>query len=282
MTGQASCYTIISSDVPLLRRCVENARERAGIEHEWIVVGWSPTDGILAECDRLGVRCVPMKLPESPGPEAHPEQRTAWFIRCLYQAWNAGYEHSTSKWVARLGSDQYFSKNWLANLLACAERHGDRSIYDMTTVESPVAKRSRHEIRDWGTTPGEFDEVGRQRFDSWANDLAYRMRSNPTVRGDMCDLWYNHPTRGRQRRSDGCSWLQTRDLWSEFGPMPDAVMHGVSPDVAYRDAIQDAGVSSYLCLTASTYHLVAGESRDIQGHSKVVAWHGAQKLRNPF
>jgi len=264
VTALATAYTIISRDCQLLRWCIENARERAGVEHEWVVVGWSPTDGILRECDALDVRCVPLDLPQPPGPDAHPEQRTAWFIRCLYACWNAGYEHSTTKWVARMGSDQAFSKDWLKNLLACAERHGDRAVYHTNTIESPVAKRSRHEIHDWGSTPKEFQDKGRDRFDNYANDLAWRMRSTPTVLGSECSLWYDHPTRGRQRRADGCSWLMTKDLWREFGPMNDRVVNGVAPDVEFMDRIYDAGVPGYLCLTSSTYHNVRGESREVQ------------------
>ena len=263
--SETTCYTVISRDATLLGWCVENARERAGAPHEWIVIGWDPTDDILAECDRLGVRCVAMQMQPMPSDRSHPESRTAVFVANLYKAWNAGMEHATTKWVARMGSDQAFSKGWLTNLLACAERHGERAIYDVNTVESPVARHSRHMIRDWGSTPDEFEDRGRQRFDSWANDLAHRFVSNPTVRGDLCDLWYNHPTRGRQRRSDGVTWLQTKALWEEFGPMNDRVVDGVAPDVAYRDRLQDAGVPSYLCLTATSYHLVKGESRDIQG-----------------
>jgi len=264
VTSTVSAYTIISRDAELLRWCVENARLRAGVEHEWVVIGWSPTDAILRECDALGVRCVPLQMPDPPGPDAHPEQRTAWFIGCLYRAWNQGYESASTKWVARMGSDQFFSKDWLKNLLACAERRGERAVYHTTTIESPVAKRSRHEIRDWGTTPGEFDERGRDRFDLYADDLAWRYRSDPTVLGSECDLWYNHPTRGRQRRADGGTFLMTRDLWSEFGPMPLVVKNGVAPDVAFIDAILDGGVPNYLCRTSVVYHTVRGESRDIQ------------------
>ena len=264
MIVPVTAYTIISRDVELLRWCVENARLRAGLEHEWVVIGWGPT-AILRECDALGVRCVPLQMPPPPGEGAHPEQRVAWFICCLYRAWNAGYEHATTQWVARMGSDQFFNRDWLKNLLACAERHGERAVYHTNTIESHVAKRSRHEIRDWGATPAEFEERGRRFFDAFADDLAYRFRSCPTVPGSECDLWYSHPTRGRQRRADGCTWLQTKALWEEFGPMNDRVVNGVAPDVAYMDRLYDAGVPGYLCQTASSYHLVRAESKHIQG-----------------
>lgn len=259
-----TCYTMVGDNVEILDWCTRNASDRAGAEHSWIVVNWKRSETVESYCAKHGHELV--RLPEFvPLPAgAHPEQKTAAFIRSLYAGFNAGYEHATTKWVARMGSDQFFSQGWLKALLACAERHGERAVYHCTTVESPVAKRSRHEIRDWGTTPQEFDAEGRQRFDSWANDLAHRFVNNPTVRGDLCDLWYNHPTRGRQRRPDGVTWLQTKALWNEFGPMNDRVVDGVAPDVAYMDRIYDAGVPGYLCLTASSYHVVRGESREVQ------------------
>ena len=259
-----TCYTLIGDSVDLLRWCVDSASERAGAPHEWTIVNWKESAAVAGYCADRGHRVVVLRPAPLPGLGAHPEQRTAAFIKSLYAAFNAGYEHSSTKWVARMGSDQFFSKDWLKNLLACAERHGERAVYHTTPIESPVAKRSRHEIRDWGTTPGEFDERGRDRFDLYADDLAWRYRSDPTVLGSECDLWYNHPTRGRQRRADGGTFLMTRDLWSEFGPMPLVVKNGVAPDVAFIDAILDGGVPNYLCRTSVVYHTVRGESRDIQ------------------
>jgi len=259
-----TCYTLVGDNVDLLRWCVDNAAARAGVSHEWTIVNWKESAAVAAYCADHGHRLVVLRPDPLPEAGAHPEQRTAAFIKSLYAAFNAGYEHSTTKWVARMGSDQFFSKDWLKNLLACAERHGDWAVYHTNTIESPVARRSRHEIHDWGTTPAEFQDKGRDRFDNYANDLAWRMGSAPTVLGSECSLWYDHPTRGRQRRADGVSWLQTRSLWEEFGPMNDRVVNGVAPDVEYQDRITDAGVPSYLCLTATSYHLVRGESREIQ------------------
>ena len=261
--SEVTAYTVISRDVALLRWCIESASQRAGIAHDWLVVGWNATGEVKDACVKMGVRLVPLDMPQPPGAGAHPETRTAWFISCLYKAWAAGYEHSSTKWVARMGSDQFFSNGWLANLMDCAARKGDRAVYDVTTVESPVAKRSRHEIRDWGTTPAEFDEK-RHLFDAYANDLAHRFRSDPMVPGHLCDLRYLHPTKGQQRRPDGVTWLQTKALWEEFGPFSSRVVDGVAPDVAYMDRMYDAGVPGYLCLTSTSYHLVRGESREVQ------------------
>ena len=259
-----TCYTLIGDNVDLLRWCVDSASERAGVPHSWTIVNWKESAAVADYCGEHGHHLVVLHPDPLPGPGSHPEQRTAAFIKSLYAAFNAGYDHSSTKWVARMGSDQFFSKDWLKNLLACAERHGERAVYHTTTIESPVARRSRHEIRDWGTTPVEFDERGRSQFDAYADDLAWRFRSDPTVLGSECDLWYNHPTRGRQRRADGCTWLMTKDLWREFSPMNDQVVLGVAPDVQFMDRIYDAGVSGYLCRTASSYHLVRGESREVQ------------------
>jgi len=256
--SDVTAYTISSGGkIPLVEWCITNAFERAGYDHSWLVVGWGE-DGELADwCSHNGIAYSPVEVEEIP-----EGGDTGAFLRNLYKCWNHAYEHAETKWVFRTGSDQAMSKSWLKNLMALPERYGERAVYHMTTIESPVAVHSRHDIRDWGTA---WDEMDWQRFDAYANDLAHRFTNEPVVPGRYCDLWYNHPTLGQQRRPDGCSWLQTRELWAEFGPLSDSLQHGViTGDVSYMDALYDAGITGYLVRTASTYHLVRGSSREQQ------------------
>ena len=146
----------------------------------------------------------------------------------------------------------------------CIEKGGERAIYHCNTVESPAAKHSRHEIQDFGQT---WDTFNTQRFDAYANDITWRFQNNPMLDNAHCDLWFNHPTRGPQTRADGVSWCQTKELWKEFGPISDKIENGVTGDVSYMDKMYDAGVPGYLCLRSTAYHLVASESREIQGHA---------------
>lgn len=266
--SDCTCYTVISRDVNLLRWCVDNARSRAGIDHAWLVCGWNPTDAILKECELLGVPCVPHELPDKPGLRAHPDQQTRWFLKCLYKMWNVGYEHAKTKWVVRMGSDQFFSKNWLKNLMEAAEKYGERGIYHTWTVESNFAKHSRHETRNWGTSWQEFNQL---QFDLYADDLIYRTGSTKALPGRECNLWYQHPARGKQTRPDGVTWLQTKELWEEFGPMEDVLNdEKVTGDVAYMDRLYDGvaadgskvdPVPGFLVPRSISYHLVQSEAR---------------------
>ena len=73
-----------------------------------------------------------------------------------------------------------------------------------------------------------------------------------------------HPKRGLPHRADGCSWLQTKALWEEFGPMSGKINdEGVTGDVSFMDALHDGGVPAYLVPISATFHLVAGESREM-------------------
>lgn len=248
-----TCYVLIGRDVGLLNWCVSNARERAEYPHKWLVIGWDPTPEIEAWCKLSGVDFMPL-----PSPAIEPGD-TAAFLKSLYACFNAGYELADTKWVARMGSDQFFSKGWLKDLMDAAAKHGDRGIYHCNTIESDAAKNSRHEVQAWGTTWETFEQ---SRFVAHCNRVRERFENRPVVTQDECGLYYRHPARGAQARPDGCTWLQTQDLWEEFGPMEDHVnAEGVTGDVAYMDRMYDAGVPGYLVRLALTYHLVRGESR---------------------
>jgi len=253
--ADVSCYTIISRDVELLAWCIDNARQRAGIDHSWHVIGWEPTDEVQKWCESEGIPIYSF----APKEKSLFADHTSWFLHSLYTGWNMGYAVAETKWVARMGSDQFFSNDWLLNLLEAAENHGERGIYHTWTVESPAAVHSRHPIMQWGSVHQLFND---RQFDLYANDMIHRAGSAKAVRGDECDLFYRHPYRGKQRRPDGVTWLQTKALWEEFGPLDDNLNHeGVTGDVAYMDRISDAGVRLWLVPRSVSYHLVQGETR---------------------
>jgi len=272
MDMSVTCYTIISRDKSLLEWCVTNARDRAGMNHEWLVIGWDPEPQIVQWCKEHKVRLVEY----NPKPESDFPNRTAWFLHNLYACWNLGYEHARTKWVVRMGSDQFFSQGWLAKLFegvaAIAGREEDRTeesvaaaenmIYHCHTTEDDIAVNSRHETYEWGNRPETFNV---QEFNLYANDRIVRYAHQPLIPGPMCDLYYTHPSRGLQIRPDGCTWLQTKLLWEKYGPISDVLnVEGVTGDVSFMDKMDDAGVRSWLVPSSCTHHLVRGESRDIQ------------------
>jgi hypothetical protein len=259
---ETTCYTIISRDVPLLEWCLTNARERAGIDHQWLVVLWV-NDEREAQSVRGWCRTHSVRFVEHLATlEEDYTTRTDWFLYNLYACWNKGYEEAHTPWVARLGSDQFFSQDWLKNLHLAADKYGEDALYHCNTVESMVAQGSRHEVRDWGVTYATFKE---RPFDRYAQDLAQRYAAQKALPAKDCNLYFRHPARGIQLRPDGCTWLQKKSLWDQFGPLEDRVnQEWVTGDVDYMDRLDDAGVPGYLVPTSTTYHLVRGESREIQ------------------
>lgn len=261
-----TCAVPIGHDLQLLRWCIENARNRAGIDHEWLVINWINFDdppryaeAIERWCQEAGVRYTSFKAK----PQSVFSSRTEWFLHSLYTAWNAVYAEAQTPWVARMGSDQFFSEGWLKALWDSAQRHGERAVYHCWTVESDAAKHSRHPIRNWGSTWQTFDV---HQFDLYARDIAHKFRDRLDLGPAECPLSFNHPARGGQIRPDGVTWLQTRALWEEFGPLDDTVnAEWVSGDVSYMDRIYDAGIKGYLVMPCTSFHLVRGESREVQG-----------------
>ena len=263
--ADVTCAVLIGHDLGLLRWCVTNARERAGCEHEWLVVNWvdparqGAAVAIRAWCETEGVRYASYLGEPQP---VDPAQRTRWFLRWLYKGWNEMYAQAKTKWVARMGSDQFFGQDWLKWLFAPIGHFGERAVYDTWTVESPLAQHSRHPVMDFGTTLETFDRV---QFDQYADHLRHKHSSRYLLKPSETRLYYRHPARGLQLRTDGVTWLQTKALWEEFGPLPDTInAEGASGDVAYRDVLFDAGVPAYLVAPSVSFHLVRGESRDVQ------------------
>jgi hypothetical protein len=255
--SDTTAYTIISRDVELLEWSYTNARDRADYDHEWLIIGWDPTAEIKKYCKDNKLRLVLYK----PKPETDFKSRTAWFLHNLYACWNLGYEKAQTKWVARMGSDQFFSQGWLRELHVAATLHGERATYHTWTIESPIAHRSRHEIHSFGTVPNEFDTL---RFDQYATTLQrHHAHDRPWPRSH-CNLWYHHPVKGMEQRPDGCTWLQTKALWEVFGPLADTVIPpGIAGDVDYMDRLYDAGVEGYLLPRSVCFHLVQGEYRTL-------------------
>ncbi len=263
--ADCTCYTMLSRDVDLLRWNVMNARERAGIDHDWLLIHWINTDQTDDETQRVYEAAMDLGMNYhrfDATAESDHETRAEFFLHNLYRGFNAGYEYSKTPWVVRMGSDQFFSNGWLTQLMKAAELYGERAVYHTWTVESPVAKKSRHEMRDFGSTPSTFDAI---QFDQYAGHLMHQYRSRLCVPPVETILYHFHPYRGLQLRCDGCSWLQHKSLWEEFGPMPDTInREGVTGDVAYLDAMSDGGIPGYLVPSSVTWHAVRGESRDIQ------------------
>jgi len=260
-----TAYTIIKDDIELLNWCIINAHRRAGVDVDWLIILAGANKKTEGYCKEVQEAFPEMNLKYVIHPEkqsATISDKTTRFLHNLYACFNMGYQHAETKWVVRMGSDQYFSRQWLHHLMAAADRWGERHTYHTWTVESPAAGRSRHPIEHFGTVWDEFDE---RRWDQYCNDIQRRHANQKALTAVEASLYHSHPARGKQLRPDGVTWLQTKALWEEFGPLHDGINEeGVTGDVSYMDKLSDNGIPALQVPSSLSYHLVRGESRDVQ------------------
>lgn len=255
--------TIIGRDPKLFRFHVDNVLRNAGLDRDkWsfnaIVyrnekIPTEVTDEILDICHRNGITSfVIYEDPRKP------------FIMRLYDAWNLVQEVGNRELTLRAGSDQTWYPGSFAAMLDEYETYkkinGPDVILQAQTVESPLAGQSRHFVRPFGTTPDDYDEAA---FISFCDEI----KADGLFDILQCVARWGHPTpfsssiAPNHNRTDGCSWLQTKDLFRRFGPMP-YIRGQWTGDVWIHDNYERSGIPNYLVGNCITYHFVKGESRD--------------------
>lgn len=258
-SGGFSYYTIIGKDPWLFRYHVKNTLDNAGLERDrWdfhtIIyfndsIPQDTTDELVSICESNDIKvCM---QPEDP---AQP------FINRLYACWNLGYSLGKRPLVFRGGSDQTWNKGAFRNILEAYESLPGEAILQAQTVESPISGGcSRHFIGDFGTT---YEDYNDEAFQSFCADIA---KAGVFSIDECLEIWgkptsFNSSLGANHNRTDGCSWLQSRELFFKYGPMP-ALLGGITGDVIIHDRYQRAGIPNYLVGNCITYHMVRGESR---------------------
>jgi|TARA_R110001583_G_scaffold39728_1_gene127130 hypothetical protein len=266
-------YTIIGKDLSLLQGHMNNVKSYAGFdkltcEKELIVIVYKNnkipekiTQSILDYCNDNNIRT-----------EIYDEP-TDVFIENLYACWNLGYEISDDGYVFRGGSDQVFSRDSFVSLYEEAEKlrklNKSKFILQANTIENATRLRqigaiSRHFALDLGATFHEFNYGG---FEDFCNRMNTGVIQNILTIDDCLKYW-GKPTKlntslGNIDRTDGCSWLMTKQDWLDHGPLPH-IENWITGDVVIHDRMQTAGYENYLVRDCITYHFVRGESIDVQ------------------
>jgi len=264
-------YTIIGRDLNLLKGHVENVLEYAGFnkltcEKEFLVIVYKnntippeTTDSILKYCESMNIKT-----------HIYVEPNNNFLIN-LYNCWNLGYELSDDGYVFRGGSDQVFSKDSFIYLYEEAEklRKNDvKCILQANTFENGERLRqmgsiSRHFMKDFGNT---FQEFKFNEFENFIVEINRNVTLSVLDITQSLNTW-GKPTSfnsslGHINRTDGCSWLMTKEDWIKFGPLPP-IENGITGDVIIHDRMQRAGYLSYIIRDCITYHFVRGESHNI-------------------
>lgn len=254
--------TIIGRDPALFRAHVDNVLRNAGLSREhWdfnVVVYYndtieqSKTDEILDICKKNDIKTF-----------MHWEEPRLPFIMRLYDAWNKVQVIGDRPLTLRAGSDQTWYPGSFKAIYDEFERYskfnGPDVVLQAQTIESPLAGQSRHFVMPFGTT---YDEYNEPEFIRFCDGI----KAEGLFDIDQSLARWGHPTAfsssigENHNRTDGCSWLQTKDLFKRFGPMP--YMRGNwTGDVWIHDNYERSGVPNFLVGSCITYHFVKGESR---------------------
>src|SRR3990172_7305701 len=262
-------YTIIGKDPDMLSGHISNIRAHAGFDRlrrdkEFIVIIYSnnkinkgTTSHLVDICKANGVR-----------PVIYQEPTSNWLDN-LYACWNLGYSESSEGWVFRSGSDQVHNYDALINLYNAAMSERERNphiIINANTIEHSVRAMShgnvsRHIIANFGDS---FQVLKIQDFEEFVAKLNAGVNEKLLTVQDSIRYWgkptqFSSTISKTHNRTEGCSWLITKDDWRRFGPMPPT-REGITGDCWLHDQLEKAGYKDYLARDCVTYHFFRGES----------------------
>lgn len=263
-------YTIIGKDLELFKNHVDNIKNYAGFDklpckknfnvivYKNDKVEKETTDAILKFCQEQNITSFIYDEP------------TNSFIDNLYACWNLGYETASHGYVFRGGSDQVFSKDSFLSLYEVAEKMktnfpSKKIIFQANTIECRSrlrmigVKKSRHFDEDFGEN---FSNMNYEAFERFIEKINSRVKEE-LLTIDMALKYWKKPTAfygkfGKTNRTDGCSWLMTKQDWIDHGPLP-ALENGITGDVIIHDRFQENGYENYIVRDCITYHFVQGE-----------------------
>lgn len=184
------------------------------------------------------------------------------FLHNLYRCWDRCQTIGTSPLNMRAGSDQAFGRNAFKNMLECwdsivpgwssdCNKDGDLILFHNCIESKENVPLSRHILEPFGHSWDTFKE---DEFQAWCdkNEVA-----------DICDFekankyWSapkDIPGCPMNGSADGCSWLQSKELYRKFGPMLPRMEYGTG-DITLIMRYRNAGIPIRICGSSTTYHL---------------------------
>lgn len=177
---------------------------------------------------------------------------TPEYMSRVYRGYNEGVRQAKGDYVVLVNSDNYFSPDWLENLL----KYSDRS----RVISSTLVERNHPTFSVFpGALHGEFGGTV-ETFDETAF-LAFAARVKKT---------------GVEKGGAFMPTLLHRDIAIEAGLYPCGNIAGDSfervakyGDEAFFDVLNSLGVSHYTSLDSISYHLKEGERADTPSGSSV-------------
>jgi hypothetical protein len=267
-------YTIIGRNLDLFKGHVQNVKKYAGFdklscEKKFNVIVYKNnkiekeiTDSIIQFCKEQNIRPIIYN------------EKTDDFMKNLYDCWNLGYETAQEGYIFRGGSDQVFSKNSFVSLYELTKKNKNKKIIlQANTIECKsklknIGSKSRHFVEDFGDN---FTNMNYDSFEKFIEKINSNVKEE-LLTIDMATRYWKKPTPlygkfGKTHRTDGCSWLMTKQDWLDCGPLP-IIENGITGDVIIHDIFQEKGYKNFIVRDCLTYHFVQGESTEKQAKKK--------------
>lgn len=188
------------------------------------------------------------------------------FLANLYHCWNHCQTVGDTPLNVRAGSDQAFNKNAFLNMINAWDSFQDTFDNDKVVLFHNLIEnvknspRSRHILKDWGTNWDNFDEKS---FQDWCDQNGVSSLADWDMSNKLWGAPRNKPGLLSNDRADGASWIQSKALFQEYGPMPPIYtsgrMAGKTGDIGYMEKMRDAGIQFYIIGDSHTYHFAQGE-----------------------
>lgn len=185
------------------------------------------------------------------------------FLHNLYVCWNMCQTVGSTPLNVRAGSDQAFSRNAFRNMLEAwddfqEEFKHDNVIFFHNLIECKERchKTSRHILEDFGNSWNNFDKDA---FQDWCD----KNEKDAYVTFEGANAFWkaprNQPGLASNDRADGASWIQSKRLFREYGPMPPRYSNGLTGDIGIMEKMRSGGVEFYIVANSTTYHISQGE-----------------------
>lgn len=260
-------YTIIGKDVELLLGHINNIKRHAGFdelpcEKEFIVIVYT-NDSIPKEVTEAMVElCKKHNIIT----HIYEEPKHHSWLENLYACWNLGYEKAKDGFVFRAGSDQAFNKNSFTVLYDIARRikqQNSKVFFNAQTIEHSIRamtnNTSRHLLGNFGDNYKNFDILA---FEDFCKKINNGVDKDILTINECLKIWGKptgfFSTIGHTNRTEGCSWLMTKQEWLDYGPMP-VLEKGITGDCVMQDRLIINGYKDYLVRDCVTYHFFRGE-----------------------
>lgn len=178
------------------------------------------------------------------------------FLYNLYACWHLCQITGETPYAMRAGSDQAFGPNAFRNMVAALdgfveENNHDNVILFHNCIESAEnVKDSRHILESFGRNWLEFKEDAMK---EWCAKNEFGGLADFTTASKKWGAPRNLPGCPMNDSADGCSWLQSKQLYKSNGPMVARMEYGTG-DITLMMRYRNAGVPIRIVGDSTTYH----------------------------